>query len=83
MKLNAHKQTFFQSFHILFSLAPYGNSTKYTHADIVSVHSLRFSHATWTSGNLASTIVHTLTFYSSRHRLLWDINMRSDFCSYL
>ena len=30
-----------------------------------------------------STIVHIATFCSSQHRLLWDINMLSDFCSYL
>jgi len=36
-------QTFFQSIHVRFSLAPYGNSTKYAHTDIFSVHSLRFS----------------------------------------
>jgi len=35
--------TFFQSIHMRFSLAPCGNSTKYAHTDIFSVHSLRFS----------------------------------------
>jgi len=38
-------QTFFQSIHMHFSPASCGNSTKYAHTDIFSVHSLRFSLA--------------------------------------
>jgi len=45
MKVNAHKQTFFQSIHVCSSLAPCGNSTKYAHTNIFSVHSLCISLA--------------------------------------
>ena len=83
MKVNVHKQTFFQSIHMCFSvtsvktrallrmhrhffspfmcvflIAPYGNSTKYIHTDIFSVHSLCFSCTTWASRNSALLYIH-------------------------
>jgi len=51
-----------------FSLVLHGNNTKYARTDIFLVHSLRFSLAPCRQVEF-STIVHTLIFHSSPHKL--------------